>query len=1013
VTRNVTRYFILFAGLLLASSVCTAQSADDFNRPDTQPSADASVAVGSGWLNGGDPAATFRIQNQEVSAQSTPPRTAFLLLSQAAGTHNADGKKFTITGTIKLNSTTATAVAGLVFNYADRENYYAFRLNGAGRVQVIRRVNGAESAILNVADAFTFVKNHPYDLAVSSAKPGLFDVAVRDAENGQTVFSKTGASDSTKSFKDGSGGFYAGGGAATFDNFRLDGTASAGKPQPVVKSAAPAATAPVETGRIVIDARGAGLHPDYDRFKNWGGVSPDGHRLSANNYYFELDGKPLALVSGEFHPMRYPVEYWEEAILKMKAAGLNAVSSYIFWSQLEPRPGEFDFSGQKNVRRFGELCAKHGMYWLIRPGPYCNSEFLLGGLPAWLYGKPLVERSDDPLYLELVGRYFTKLGEHLTGLFWEQGGPIISTQLENELGTAPTSWDRIFVGDIGTGYIGPRGAEFEKHYRELKKCAVQGGLRSPFFTCTGWTLKGPLPVDEMYPTDGGYMYLSRPKNENHWLTTFGRGLSEYFGKVPIGFSEIGTGSPARFSYRPDIPPEGIYGTAFSRLAGTEALLFGYYMFHGGSNPMDATHGFTHKNNTLPAITYDFYAPIGEFGEWRESLYRLRPLNQFITSYGSELSCTETRHPGGKVVTATEDRLRSDVRMSGGSGFLFFSNYGNVKPLSPRSGVQFEVTTDDGPVILPRQDGLDIPTGSFGIFPVNLDLDGVRLISATAQPGPRFRHQGESWAVFSQTGTLPCEFVFAQGTVIEKTGASVEAVRTEQKDGALVFNVRPGHAEAFQLRSGDGRRTHVLLLSEKDARHAALLTSGERTVLAVSPHPVILNGATLRITETATNVMTLCLFPALTKNPGHVQIESDGVFQRLTMTVPARELRAAFTDFSAGKKVLKLAEAEFAGLNDIYLQIDSSGTACRIFDIRSGLLVADHLNNSELWRVGLKRFRSALAGDGLWLRAEPEVFSVGDTSSDMVLFDPSTGGKAGSADFREVRIIPEYRADIDL
>jgi hypothetical protein len=286
---------------------------DDFTRPDTKPSAEVSVSVGADWINGGDPSATFRIFKNEVAVGSTPPRTAFLLLTRAAGTHNDGGKLFTITGMVKLNSTAATAVAGLVFNYADSGNYYAFRLSGAGRVQLIRRANSAESAILNVADAFDFAKNNPYELAVSSAKPGLFDLTVRDAESGRTVFSKTGVADSTKSFKDGFGGFYSGsGGMTVFDNFRLDGTVSAKEAPPVVKSpatAVPVEPPPVETGRIVIDARGAGLHPEYDRFKNWGGVSPDGRRLSANNYYFELDGKPLALVSGEFHPMRYPAEY--------------------------------------------------------------------------------------------------------------------------------------------------------------------------------------------------------------------------------------------------------------------------------------------------------------------------------------------------------------------------------------------------------------------------------------------------------------------------------------------------------------------------------------------------------------------------------------------------------------------------------------------------------------------------------------------------------------------------------
>jgi len=774
---------------------------------------------------------------------------------------------------------------------------------------------------------------------------------------------------------------------------------------------------------LTIDARGAGLKPDAAPFKKWGGISPDGHRLSANNYYFELDGKPFPVVAGEFHPQRYPAEYWEEAILAMKAAGLNTISIYVFWSQFEPVPGVFDFTGANDIRAFVALCARHGMHVILRAGPFCNAEFLLGGLPAWLYGKPLVERSDDPLYLDLVGRYYAALGKHLKGMFWGQGGPIISTQVENELATAPDGWDRIFTDDVlGPGYTGPRGEGFRKHYKNLKDLAVKGGLASPFFTCTGWTLAGPLPIDEMYPTDGGYMYLSPPKNGNHWLTTFGSALTDFRGKVLRGFSEIGVGSPIRFSYRPIIPTESVYCTALTRLGGTEALMLGYYLFHGGTNPLDKTYGFTNRNATLPARTYDFSAPIGEFGDWRESLFWLRPLNLFTASFAPELADTEVRQPEKGPVSAKENRLRYVARMAGDSGFLFFANYGNVDALPPASATRFEVSTGTGMVPLPREGTLDIPTSGFGIFPINLEFGhSAKLLSATAQPVARFDRDGDPWYVFSQMCGLPCEFVFAKDTVIEgKCPAAAPSGGPPESDGAQVFRVTPGHEEAFRLKSGDGRAIHIVVLSEEEARRLAVFDIDGHTTLALSAQQVICDGHSITVTRRGDNHMEVSLFPPLPAAPKINGVdthgEADGIFQRLSLTVQPREIHAAMTDFSAGKRVLKIARDQFDGLNDIYLRVKMDGKAARIFDIASGMLVADHLENKTPWLVGLKRFRSPLADEGLWLRAEPEAAAPADNrdSKGMVLLDKSKPGQPTvAATFESLEFLPEYRVDLPL
>src|ERR1019366_1290979 len=114
-------------------------------------------------------------------------------------------------------------------------------------------------------------------------------------------------------------------------------------------------------GKVVIDARER-VAPVHDLPFAAGGRSPAGHVLSINNRYLSLDGRPWLPVMGEFHYSRYPDAEWEREILKMKAGGVEIVATYVFWIHHEEVEGRFDWSGQRNLRRFVELCGRQGMY---------------------------------------------------------------------------------------------------------------------------------------------------------------------------------------------------------------------------------------------------------------------------------------------------------------------------------------------------------------------------------------------------------------------------------------------------------------------------------------------------------------------------------------------------------------------------------------------------------------------------------------------------------------------------
>ena len=92
--------------------------------------------------------------------------------------------------------------------------------------------------------------------------------------------------------------------------------------------------------------------------------------FEAGKNTFLLNGKPFVVKAAEVHYPRIPREYWEHRIEMCKALGMNTLCLYVFWNLHEETPGKYDFTGNKDIAAFCKLAQKHGMYVIVRPGPY-------------------------------------------------------------------------------------------------------------------------------------------------------------------------------------------------------------------------------------------------------------------------------------------------------------------------------------------------------------------------------------------------------------------------------------------------------------------------------------------------------------------------------------------------------------------------------------------------------------------------------------------------------------------
>ena len=121
-----------------------------------------------------------------------------------------------------------------------------------------------------------------------------------------------------------------------------------------------------------------------------------------------IGGKRVIPVMGEVHYSRIPADEWQTEVRKMKEGGVTIIATYVFWNHIEEEEGVFRWDGQRNLRRFLEICKQEDMPVVLRLGPFCHGEVRNGGIPDWAFtlknaqGKNLPLRSQDPLFLNIA-----------------------------------------------------------------------------------------------------------------------------------------------------------------------------------------------------------------------------------------------------------------------------------------------------------------------------------------------------------------------------------------------------------------------------------------------------------------------------------------------------------------------------------------------------------------------------------------------------------------------------------
>ena len=338
------------------------------------------------------------------------------------------------------------------------------------------------------------------------------------------------------------------------------------------------------------------------------------HTFAIADGQFLYDGKPTAIYSGEMHYERVPAPYWRHRLKMMKAMGLNAVATYVFWNFHEVAPGKWDWTtDEHNLRKFVQTAQEEDMLVILRPGPYCCAEWEYGGYPWWLQQQEgLVVRCYNQPFLDACRTYVNQLADQVRDLQITHGGPIVMVQAENEFGSYVSQRPDIPL------------EEHKRYSAASRQILVDAGFDIPMFTSDGsWLFEGGA-IEGALPTANGEDNVENLKKV----------VDAYHGgKGPYMVAEFYPGWLDHWN-EPFVRVPAEHTIRQTQKYLDNGVNFNFYMVHGGTNfGFWAGANYNNETNIQPDITsYDYDAPISEAGWATEKYMGIRELMKKYVKY---------------------------------------------------------------------------------------------------------------------------------------------------------------------------------------------------------------------------------------------------------------------------------------------------------------------------------------------------------------------------------------------
>ncbi len=376
---------------------------------------------------------------------------------------------------------------------------------------------------------------------------------------------------------------------------------------------------------------------------------------------FILHGQRTFIASGSLHYARVPRALWADRLERMKRAGFNTVSTYIFWAYQEPKQGEISFYGRRNLSAFLALVKKMHMYAILRIGPYNNGEWSNGGLPNWLRFIPNMSvRTFTPPFINALTPYFDKLLPMVAANQITHGGPVVMVQMENEYGPG---WGAVLNN---------------RYLRWMHTMALKNGINVPFFFSGLHQGFNPAGVHSFNSVGRPTPWFST-ELWSGWFNAYGDANPDIY----FHWQFIHNAAPpvkTRSGGNVNAIFEKLHLEAVWRVLAFGGSGYNIFMAVGGSN-------FSHWNCRSVRASYDFGSPIGQAGDLRVMYYHYKQANYFARSFAPVLeNSTNATAPYRAWLGTPRTGIHVYARKSPAGTIVFIMNTGNAPYLcSPPGG----------------------------------------------------------------------------------------------------------------------------------------------------------------------------------------------------------------------------------------------------------------------------------------------------------------------------------------